>query len=107
MKKRSDWANDPVDASYLLDSGLLFEINRQFLHQLGLGLTVRDDGRGGRVIGIKDERADPGSLVFGREALEEGRRKFVRFLRSYGSSQMAKRERKLKLCCQHVDPSWD
>lgn len=106
-KAALDWASCPLDASYLVDSGLLFEINRLFLHPFGIGLTVKQNEQGKGVIGLKDSRPEPGDLVFGKEALEENRRKFVRFLRAYGSKQMSRRERKLGVTCQHVEPSWE
>ena len=36
----SEWQSRSLDARFLLDSGLLFEINRTVLHLFGIALTA-------------------------------------------------------------------
>jgi hypothetical protein len=102
-----DWDSRPVDVDFFIDSGLLFELNRQYLHPLGIALTVRVAPDGAKTWGFKDARKAPGELKFSREQLETGRRKFVRFLRGHGSKVMGRREQAIGQSVQHVESSWD
>jgi hypothetical protein len=102
-----DWDSRPVDVDFFIDSGLLFELNRQFLHPLGIALAVRAAADGQKTWAFKDHRARPGELTFSKDQLENGRRKFVRFLRAAGGKVMARRDRALGSSVQHVEPSWD
>lgn len=59
-----------------VDSGLLQEVNRRFLHIFGLALYVTKTPGDGKVIGIGgiiDQRDDPAGLVF--DAFDEDHRK--------------------------------
>lgn len=102
-----DWDARPVDIDFFIDSGLLFEINRQHLHPLGIAMTVRTDRDGKKSWAFKDARTSPGELTFSKDQLENGRRKFVRFLRAVGYKLMRKREKALGSSIQHVEPSWE
>lgn len=91
-----DWKSRPLDASYLLDSGLLFEINRTTLHPLGLALTVSTDPQSGKSrLTFKDARTAPETLVFDKNAYEVGTLKLRQFMEKFGKAQMDVRRSRL------------
>lgn len=92
---QQNWKEKKLDPIFLLDSGLLFEINRQFLHPLGLALTIRKSSNGDLEIGIKDGRLIPDEMIFTPETYETGCAKIKDFLENFGYAQMRKREEKL------------
>jgi hypothetical protein len=64
----SEMADVPkyIDLRQFVDFGFLQEVNRQFLHPLGLSLAVEKDAKGGaRFVGILDSRDDPEGFIFG------------------------------------------
>jgi hypothetical protein len=74
-------------AAFLVDSGLLYEINRKILHPLGLALSLEMPSEGEPeltgnelVAKIWDERNDPEGIVFEEETLKEGQAKFNKFV---------------------------
>jgi hypothetical protein len=84
-----DWAKDKFDLAYLVDSGLLFQINHELLHPLGLALAVTErDGR--KKLSLKDGRADPATMGLSPSLEEEGRRKLTRFMSEFGQAQMTR-----------------
>jgi hypothetical protein len=82
----------PRPGSFLRDTGLLFEINRQVLHPLGLELLMECD-EAGEVdrIRILDNRAADAPLVFTPEAFEEGRHRYQGYLADRGRRNLQKR----------------
>jgi hypothetical protein len=77
---------------FLLDSGLLFEINRSVLHPLGLALAVRMDEDGNcEFDGLWDSREDPEGIIFDDEVLEEGTSKYMKYLDKEGHDKLIKR----------------
>jgi hypothetical protein len=90
-----DWKNRPVDAAYLMDSGLLFEINRQILHMFGISFAVKKDDKNNLILVIKDNRNSPEEVIFSKEVYERGHRKLLRFMKQFGWSQMKRRSRLL------------
>lgn len=82
--------DDP--AVFLEESGVLFEINRQVLHPLGLELhlTPGDDGERAR-LEIVDNRDSPEPIFFASEAFDEGREKFERYMAEHGRRNVQKR----------------
>lgn len=57
-----------MDLQEFVDGGYLQEVNRSYLHLLGLALEVVRDSETGKVLrlgGIWDFRDDPEGLVFG------------------------------------------
>jgi hypothetical protein len=78
--------DDPI-AAFLLDSGLLFEINRRVLHPLGLALEVSDD----RISGIWDCRSDPEGIYFDDETFEAGVRKLKAYMNERGTKAIVTR----------------
>jgi len=61
-----------ADISELRDLGVIQEINRQFLHPLGLALEVEIDDQTGEVHlgGVWDSRDDPEGIAYGTVAQE-------------------------------------
>lgn len=55
-----------IDPEEFQRAGYLQEVNRQFLHPLGLALAVNVDDEGNwTFVGVKDARDDPEGFVFG------------------------------------------
>lgn len=87
------YIKDPV--KFLIDSGLLFEINRSVLHQFGLAMSVTlneegvDSEKG--VIKIWDDRDDKEGILFGEEAFIDGFSKFGKFLADFGMGKINER----------------
>jgi hypothetical protein len=83
-------------AKFLLDNGLVFEINRRILHPFGLALSVEvDDDDDDKVVfdavlSIDDEEG----WLFDPESFEEGSTKYARFLEK-NEERLVKRESKL------------
>lgn len=92
-----------IDCEFFLKSGLLFEINRQFLHPLGLAMTVHADAQGNKTWGFKDCRHEPEKLLFDKATLEAGRKKLEQFLTESGFQHMERRRKKLGYAVQHVN----
>jgi hypothetical protein len=82
----------PNPVQFMLDNGILFEINRQVLHPLGLELHLKLDDEN-RLTGIEleDNRPSPEPIYFSPEAFEEGREKFQRYMAEAGRRNMQKR----------------
>lgn len=100
-----DWINRPADVQYLLDSGLLFEINRQIMHPCGLALSVKkNDADGAMSLQIKDSRLEPERLHFDKETYRIACEKWNKFKRSFVWPQMDKRAKKLGWSCQTYTP---
>lgn len=69
---------------FLVDSGLLFEINRSILHQYGLALSVQSCGAEEAaqtvVCQLLDARNDPEGWDFTDDTLEYGEKKLQQFI---------------------------
>ncbi|QDU20600.1 ParB N-terminal domain-containing protein [Urbifossiella limnaea] len=83
-----DWATDPLDIDFMIDSGLLFELNRRVLHPFGIRLVVRVADTGEKSWGLKDCRSDPRSLSFPPAVQAQAEEKFARFLEAFGRAQL-------------------
>lgn len=96
---------DPI--SFLLDSGLLFEINRQVLHPFGLALGVMPSEGTDKEVGeftIWDERQDPEGIAFSPTSFVRGVEKLNTFLEDFGIEKMAQRHTELDFIVQeHPD----
>jgi hypothetical protein len=79
---------------FLVDNGILFEMNRQVLHPLGLELHFHMDDEG-RVTDIEllDNRSSPEAIYFSPEAFDEGRHRYEEYLHEHGRRNMQKRRR--------------
>ena len=63
---------------FLLDSGLLFEINRRVLHPFGLALSLKGEGED-LTVHVWDGSSDPQGLVVEPAAFTAGLGKFEQF----------------------------
>ncbi len=61
-----------MDIAEFRDFGYLQEVNRMFLHPLGLALSVRieEDGSPGTLVGIWDYRDDPEGMRYGDDMID-------------------------------------
>jgi hypothetical protein len=91
MLDYESWLQRPANAQFLIDSGLLFEINRTILHLVGLALTVNKEG----VISIKDSRSMPENLKLSKEVMVAAQKKWYEFTRNFAWKQMDRRANKL------------
>jgi len=84
-------------AKFLLDNGLLFEINRKVLHPLGLALEIQmeDDGSNVTFGRIWDERKDQEGIIFAEDSLEDGANKLHGYMHQQGIVALAHRQEKL------------
>jgi hypothetical protein len=69
------------EAKFLLDSGLLFEINRTILHKFGLALAVGIDNDNRKKVKIQGvlETDDGEGWVFDEDSFNDGKEKFEKF----------------------------
>ena len=81
-------------AAFLRDNGVLFEINRQVLHPLGLELhfKVDEDGRLAS-IDLLDNRESLHPISFTPEAFQAGRAGYQEYLNERGRGNMQKRRK--------------
>jgi hypothetical protein len=97
-----NWKSRPVDNDFLLDSGLLFEINRSILHLVGLAFVITKDEQGKTVLKLKDGRAEPEKLIFDNAIRDKGTGKLLKFMRDFGDAQINRRRKMLGWSCQWV-----
>jgi hypothetical protein len=90
-----DWSKRVADEQFLLDSGLLFDINRQMLHPIGLSLVVVKQTDGTLRLKLKDSREKPEAFFYKKEEYETAYWKYKKFMKDYGYKQWRKREEKL------------
>ena len=93
---------------FLMDTGLLFEINRRILHPLGLALevVVYEDG-GCRIGEIWDFRDESDGMCFQEgEAFDGGLVKWERFRREFADAKIAQRKKILGYVVQGEKRSW-
>jgi hypothetical protein len=99
---------NPVE--FLIDHGILFEMNRQVLHPLGLELHFRLDDEGRiTAIDLLDNRAGIQPISFSPEAFVAGRERYERYLADHGRRNMQKR-RQIGMVIQtgpHVPRAFD
>lgn len=100
MSKR-DWANDPLDMDYLVDSGLLFKINQTVTHLFGIGIGIKTGEDGKKTFAFADSRKKPEDLVFSEGAFEMAESKYERFRDEFGGSQIVRRQQVLGSACQN------
>ncbi len=79
---------------FLVEHGIMFELNRQVLHPLGMQLNIQLDEQGdGYRVELLDNRASPTPITFSREEYEEGREQYELYLQEHGKKNMQKRRR--------------
>jgi hypothetical protein len=97
MKKVNDFER------FLLDNGILFEINRKVLHPLGLVLVTDVDWEDDKKIvinGLYSSDEDLEGIIFDPETFEEGRRRYQEFLEQDGQRRLDARQQKLEFVIQ-------
>jgi len=77
---------------FLLESGLIFEINRKILHPFGLALEIIIDDDDKLVFGnIWDHRDDEDGITFSKESFDVGKEKFEKFMNEFGNMRLKTR----------------
>lgn len=91
---------------YLVDNGLIFEINRKVLHPLGLALVVGvhpDNQKWLSIEGVyKVDEDDKEGFVFDEETYRVGSEKFDHFLEREGQSMLDSRLETLGYVVQEI-----
>jgi hypothetical protein len=84
-------------ARFLLDNGLIFEINRKVLTPLGLALVIDVDEENEDKVAIRGlwESEDPEGILFESETFTEGRNKYEEFLKKEGQRRLDARQKEL------------
>jgi hypothetical protein len=96
-----NWLEAKLTPDYLLESGLLFEVNRTYFHLFGLSLAIQD----GALV-LLDSRREPEKLKFDRFTMARGQERLRTFLAKFGHAQMDRRRDKLGWSVQpSVDPN--
>jgi len=85
---------------FLLDNGLLFEINRVVLNPIGLALVVKKENENYKFDGLKDNRKNPEDMCFNDEVLNSGSIKFFNYMEKEGFEIKKRRYEKLGYFCQ-------
>ena len=96
---------DPV--SFLRETGLLFEINRQVLHPFGLALAVIPEEEAGNLgtFQLLDARNDKEGFLYDPEVYIEGLQKTNAFLQDFGLKKLEERMEELGYIMQNYpDP---
>lgn len=76
---------------FLLDSGLLFQINSFILHPLGLALVFKKLKNGFDFSGILDYRDVPENMIFDEEMLKNGFKKYKEYMKTQGNKVIEER----------------
>lgn len=97
MGKTNKWKTEPAAPQLLLDSGLLFEVNRTFFHPVGLSLAMS-----GNALFLQDERNKPGGATFSAEVVEKGVSKLKTFMSEFGNEKLDERRKILGWAVQPV-----
>ena len=81
---------------FLVDNGLVFEINRKVLHPLGLAMIVDVDPKNRRQLAITAliETEDDEGFVYDEEAFAVGVDKYEKFLAKQGQERLDARKAK-------------
>jgi len=88
---------------FLLDHGILFEINRKVLHPLGLVLVVDVDWEDEKklvITGLHSTDDDLEGIVFDPETFEEGRKRYQEFLEEEGQARLDARAQRIGFVVQ-------
>jgi hypothetical protein len=93
---------------FLIDSGLLFEINRQILHPLGLAMAVvtdeSEDTETGQIM-IWDARDEKEGVLYEPSTFVHGVEKINAFLESFALQKLEERKEEVGFVTQeHPDP---
>jgi hypothetical protein len=74
---------------FLVDNGLIFEINRKVLHPLGFAMVVDIDPKNRKNLAITalEETEDPEGFLYDPEGFEIGSDKYNRYLNKRGGQE--------------------
>lgn len=79
---------------FLVENGILFELNRQLLHPLGMQLKIQLAEQGDACrLELVDNRDSPTPITFSPEEYEQGREQYQRYMQEHGKANMQKRRR--------------
>jgi hypothetical protein len=81
-------------STFLVESGLLFELNRRVLHPLGLAIEItlpEEPGNESGEIRLWDCRKDPEGIIFSDAGFADGLAKFTQYMNSQGTRQLVSR----------------
>ena len=96
-------------AQYLVDNGLLFAINQNVLHPLGLALELQSTeaviSPEVALVRIVDATQSTDELVYGEETFKMGNSKIDKFMQAYGKKKIRQREKKLGYITQPAPDS--
>lgn len=82
-----------IPIEHLLETGLLFEINRRILYPFGLAISLNVDDRLEKVLSIDLlENDDPEGFIFDEATFLECEIKFKDFMESYGKLRLSIRK---------------
>lgn len=95
-----NFRSDEIDIDYIIESGLLFEINRTIFHLFGMALTVKIDEQGKKQWSFKDLRERPEEAHFSPEVFRQGKKKLEKFLSEFGRAQVSRRSYCMGASCQ-------
>ena len=81
---------------FMLDNGLVFEINRKVLHPLGLAMVVDVDFKNRKKLAITAlvQTDDPEGFLYDPEGFEIGKEKYENFLLKEGQERLDARQAK-------------
>lgn len=74
---------------FLIDNGLLFEINRKVMHPIGLSFVIDIDSKNKKrlvIVGI-DQTDDEEGFLFDEETLEFNKKKYNNFIRKFNINE--------------------
>ena len=95
-----------IDVKVFREAGFLQELNRQFLHPLGLALEVKIDDNGNeRLGGIWEYQDDPEGIIYGIKNSDEERIMRFKKNRDYVKAELQKHSGvRKKLLGQIIEP---
>jgi hypothetical protein len=89
---------------YLIDNGLLFEINRRVLHPLGLAMVIDIDRNNKRQLAITAllETEDSDGFLYDEDGYNVGNEKYQKFLKNSGQKRLDDRIAKYGFIEQNI-----
>jgi len=90
---------------YLIDKGLIFQINKEVLHKFGLALVVDIDPNNKKQLAITAllETEDPEGFLYETDAYNVGQQNYERFLKKEGQEKLDARKEKYGFLVQESD----
>lgn len=90
------------EGKFLVENGLLFRINQQILHPLGLALVIDTEPENRRKVSIRGvlETDDDEGWLYDPETFEEGLKKYEQFMKTKGQERIDLRKSALGFIIQ-------